>query len=79
MGSQKFITVGVIADMASVPLYRVEYYIRSRRIKPIGRVAGACIYDRETAQEIVDGVKGMSRKAKSEAIAVAVGRSVSCT
>jgi len=45
-------TVGVIASRLGLPVHRVEYLIRARGIKPIGRAGTARIFSEEAVQAI---------------------------
>jgi len=45
-------TPGVIADELGVPLSRVLYVLRQRRIKPIGRAGIIRLYDREAVETV---------------------------
>lgn len=45
-------TVGVIARRANCSVHQIEYLIRSRAIKPIGRAGNAFVYS-ENAVELI--------------------------
>jgi hypothetical protein len=45
-------TVGEIARREGVPIHRVEYLIRARDIRPIGRAGSAFIYSEADADLI---------------------------
>ena len=45
-------TVGEIARQLDVPLHRVEYIIRSRNLRPIGKAGNARVFSAETVRRI---------------------------
>jgi hypothetical protein len=45
-------TVGVIARRLNVPVTRVEYLIRSRRIEPIGMAGNARVFSETDVERI---------------------------
>jgi hypothetical protein len=55
-GSTSFVTVGEIARRIDVPLHRVEYLIRARRIAAIGRAGNARVFSESVVQRIAEEV-----------------------
>ena len=48
----KLVTVGTIAREIGMPIYTVQYYLASRKIKPKARAGRLRIYDRGTIERI---------------------------
>ena len=58
------LAVGRIAKKLHVPIHRVAYAIKSRRIKSAGRLANAHAYDAAGQKAIAAAVKDIERKRK---------------
>lgn len=52
-----YLTIGVIARRVNQPLHRVEYFLRSNAICPIGRAGNARVFD----EGVVAQVRARSR------------------
>ena len=50
-------TVGEIAKRVGRPVHRVLYYIRSRRIQPVGRAGRYRLFDDNAVRLIVEGLR----------------------
>ncbi len=50
-------TIGSIARAAGVALHRAEYYVKTRKVKPVGRAGGLRVFDPQTAQKIIDELR----------------------
>ena len=48
------LTVGAIAARAGVPVHRVTYVIKSRRIRSVGRVGQARAFDESAVEQILE-------------------------
>jgi hypothetical protein len=54
-------TVGEIARRLGVPLHRVEYVIRSRRIEPTGKAGNAYVYSDADVDRIASELRRIER------------------
>ena len=50
-------TVGVIAQRLGEPLHRIEYVIRARGIRPVGKAGNAWIFSESDVQRIANELK----------------------
>ena len=55
--SNELFTAGEIARRVKVPLSSLDYILRSRQFRPIGRIGCYRLFDAETAQKITDEVR----------------------
>lgn len=51
------LTTSCIASLASVPLYRVEYVIRTRSIPPLYWVGRARVFSEAAKRQILEGLR----------------------
>ncbi|QKK08403.1 MAG: hypothetical protein HND58_09595 [Planctomycetota bacterium] len=47
-----YLTIGVIARRVNQPLHRVEYFLRSNAICPIGRAGNARVFDEGVVAQV---------------------------
>ena len=57
MSMPLFPTVGTIAEELDEPLHRVEYVIRSRRIKPCGMAGNARVFSESDVERIASELR----------------------
>lgn len=50
-------TIGLIARAAGVALHRAEYFVKARKIRPVGRAGSLRVFDPQTAQKIIDELR----------------------
>ena len=50
-------SIGPIAEHFDEDLHRVEYAIRSRDIKPVGKIGNANAYDEEAVRQIGEALR----------------------
>ena len=68
MSAPTLTTIGEIARRLGVPIHRVEYVIRARRIRPSGWAGNARVFADETVDVIarelqqIDAAKGIDHK-----------------
>src|SRR5580765_1941772 len=60
---KRLLTVGEIARLANSDVHRVEYYIRSRGIQPLGMAGNARVFDEKDATKIISGINMNNRRA----------------
>ncbi len=46
------VTVSEIAKRLGVPTYRVDFYLRTRNVKPVTRVANIRLFDEQVVLEV---------------------------
>jgi DNA-binding transcriptional MerR regulator len=62
MSNQRFLsTVGEIARQNSVPIHRVEYVVRSRRIVPAAKAGNARVFDDAQVARIAAELRRIAR------------------
>ena len=62
--SRVMATVGEIAHRLGQPVHRIEYLIRSRRIKPAARAGNARIFSESDVERIAREVAGLRRRGR---------------
>ena len=55
-------TVGVIAERLRQPLHKVEYVIRARQIKPLGRAGNARVFSLAAVERISSELERIERE-----------------
>jgi hypothetical protein len=72
MESESFLTVGEIARRLNLPLHRIEYVIRSRRIQPTGWAGHARVFGQKDLDTIAAELSRISA-ARNEATGMPIG------
>lgn len=57
----QFPTVGGIARLWGVDIHKVEYLIRARGLKPIGKAGIACVYSAEDVERIGEELRRIAQ------------------
>ncbi|MFL5330871.1 MAG: hypothetical protein ACJ8C4_18395 [Gemmataceae bacterium] len=70
-------TVGEIAQLHRVPVHRIEYLIRARRIEPCGWAGNARVFDQKTIDYIAEELQRMSTPGRRKATASVDSKGIS--
>lgn len=61
-------SVGDIGRKLNVPAHRVDYVIKSRGVRPVARIGGWRVFDRDGAERITRGVAEIERRREHRAV-----------
>ncbi|MFG0243211.1 MAG: hypothetical protein ACF8R9_10550 [Phycisphaerales bacterium JB054] len=66
--ARPYLTIGVIAQRVKQPLHRVEYFLRSNAVRPIGRAGNARVFDEGVVEQVRAALSPTDSKRGDQAV-----------
>lgn len=57
-----FITAGTMAERLGVPLHKIQYVLRSRNIKPVGKAGTLRVYSEAQVDEVAENLETINER-----------------